>query len=77
MLTAYSAKWGEKVHQSWLELGEMLITKYNDGYVKDEKGAIREVGYPEEWKNEMNRIYPEKFKIPESEKSTKPVNVPH
>jgi len=77
MLTAYSAKWGEKVHQSWLELGEMLITKYNDGYVKDEKGAIREVGYPEEWKNEMNRIYPEKFKIPDSEKPTKPVNVPH
>ena len=77
MLTAYSAKWGEKVHQSWLELGEMLITKYNDGYVKDEKGAIHEVGYPDAWKNEMNRIYPEKFKIPDSEKSTKPVNVPH
>jgi len=77
MLTAYSAKWGEKVHQSWLDLGEMLITKYNDGYVKDEKGAIHEVGYPDAWKNEMNRIYPEKFKIPDSEKPTKPVNVPH
>jgi len=77
MLTSYSAKWGEKVHQSWLDLGEMLITKYNDGYVKDEKGAIHEVGYPDAWKNEMNRIYPEKFKIPDSEKPTKPVNVPH
>jgi dipeptidase len=77
MLTAYSAKWGEKVHQSWLDLGDMLITKYNDGYVKDEKGAIREVGYPEEWKNEMNRIYPEKFKIAYPAKTIKSGNVPH
>lgn len=77
MLTAYSAKWGEKVHQSWLDLGDMLITKYNDGYVKDENGAIREVGYPEEWKNEMNCIYPEKFKIADPAKTIKSGNVPH
>lgn len=77
MLTNYSAKWGQKVHQSWLELGEMLITRYNDGYVKDEKGTIHEVGYPKEWTNEMNRIYPEKFKIADPAKSIKSGNVPH
>lgn len=77
MLTDYSAVWGEKVHKSWLELGETLITKYNDGYVKDDNGNIREVGYPDEWKDEINRIYPEKFKIPGSGKPIRPENIPH
>ncbi len=77
MLTNYSENCGNEVHQSWLELGDMLITKYNDGYVKDENGTIREVGYPQEWKSEINRLYPNKFKIPDTGKSTKPENVPH
>jgi len=65
MLTAYSNLLGEQVHHRWIELGEDLITKYNDGYVKDENGNVEEVGYPNAWKDEINRKYPEKFKIPE------------
>ena len=31
----------------WQELGDFLITKYNDGYIQDENHRPREVGYPE------------------------------
>ena len=65
MLTDYSNNLGKEVHQQWLALGEALITKYNDGYVKDKNGKINEVGYPDEWKDEINRVYPDKFKIPQ------------
>ena len=62
-LTNYSDKCAKEVHEKWLALGEELITKYNDGYIKDENGQIKETGYPEKWKNEINKLYPDKFKI--------------
>lgn len=49
VLTEYCVKSGEMVVKRWIELGELLITKYNDGYVKDENGRPRGVGYPDEW----------------------------
>lgn len=66
-LTHYSSVKGYDIHKRWIELGEYLITKYNDGYVKDEDGTIKEVGYPRHWKNELMNIEPEKFLIPEWE----------
>ena len=30
----------------WRALAEHLITKYNDGYVRDEQGNYPDVGYP-------------------------------
>ncbi len=62
--TAFSNNWGERVLKEWNELGEMLITKYNDGYVKDENGSIKETGYPDTWTEEMYRLDPDKFRIP-------------
>ena len=35
--------------KKWKELAEMLITKYNDGYIKNDKGRAKTAGYPEEW----------------------------
>jgi len=64
-LTQYSADKGTWVHDEWIALGEFLITKYNDGYIKGENNSIGETGYPEEWRNEMIRIYPDKFRIKE------------
>jgi len=63
-LTDYSVSHGEQVVKRWIELGEHLLTKYNDGYVKDERGRPRGVGYPSEWLKEVLRSKPEQFKLP-------------
>ncbi len=48
-LTDYCVSHGEMVVRRWKELGEYLVCKYNDGFVKDENGRPRSVGYPEPW----------------------------
>ena len=45
-LTDYSVMHGEQTVGRWRELAEHLITKYNDGYVRDIHGKYPEVGYP-------------------------------
>jgi len=62
-LTDYSVSHAELVVSRWRELGEHLITKYNDGYVKDEDGRPQEKGYPESWLREVLRARPEQFKL--------------
>ena len=54
-LTDYDVQNTEKVMTRWIELGEELITKYNDGYVKDEKGNPQTVNYPEAYRKEVLR----------------------
>jgi len=76
-LTVYSCQKGEWVHQRWLELGEHLITKYNDGYIKDEKGHPVEKGYSGNWKNSVLNQEPEKFKLPEWEKEEEINDLPY
>jgi len=66
-LTDYSVVQGEMVVTRWRELGEYLITKYNDGYVKDEKGRPEEKGYPETWLREVLRSRPDQFRLPVKE----------
>lgn len=63
-LTNYSVTQGEMVVKRWIELGEFLLTKYNDGYVKNERGRPRGVGYPSEWLREVLKSKPEQFKLP-------------
>ncbi|MBU2652375.1 MAG: C69 family dipeptidase [Bacteroidetes bacterium] len=50
----------------WTELAVFLITKYNDGYVKDDKGRPQETGYPEEWRRRLIGEEPEKYVLPGS-----------
>ena len=64
-LTDYSINQGDMVFKRWIELGEYLLTKYNDGYVKDENGRPRGVGYPSEWLEKVINSKPEQFKLPE------------
>ncbi|MFW6140514.1 MAG: dipeptidase [Acidobacteriota bacterium] len=64
-LTNYSVSQGEAVVKQWVELGEFLLTKYNDGYVKDENGRPRGLGYPAEWLKKVIKEKPDQFKIPE------------
>ena len=62
-LTDYSIMQAEMVVLKWRELGEHLITKYNDGYVKDEDGRPRAKGYPESWLREVLRMCPGQFRL--------------
>ncbi len=62
-LTIYSVEMGDFVHQQWVELGNRLITKYNDGYIKDENRQINATGYPEEWLRFVRDQNPEKHRI--------------
>jgi len=63
-LTNYSVSQGDMVVKRWIELGEHLIGKYNDGYVKDENGRAQGVGYPSEWLKTVLKSKPEQFKLP-------------
>jgi dipeptidase len=62
-LTDYSVTHGEMVVSRWKELGEYLLTKYNDGYVKDENGEPQEEGYPEGWLEQVVKSRPEQFRL--------------
>jgi dipeptidase len=48
-LTKYCVDNAESNFRRWVELGDFLITKYNDGYIQNEKHRAKEVGYPENW----------------------------
>jgi len=62
-LTDYSVSHGELVVRRWRQLGEHLLTKYNDGYVKDEKGRPGEDGYVESWLQTVLKSRPEQFRV--------------
>lgn len=63
-LTNYCVANGENVVKRWRELGEFLITKYNDGYVKDERGRPQSVGYPESWLRDVQKLRGDHFRLP-------------
>jgi len=63
-LTDYCVSHGEEVTKRWTQLGEDLLAKYNDGYVKDEHGRPRSVGYPEEWLRDIQKMRGDHFKLP-------------
>jgi dipeptidase len=62
-LTDYSVSHAEMVVARWKDLGEYLITKYNDGYVKNDKGRPKERGYPEGWLREVIKLRPDQFRM--------------
>ncbi|HRD02058.1 MAG TPA: C69 family dipeptidase [Candidatus Saccharicenans sp.] len=70
-LTNYCLSTASTNLQRWVDLAELLITKYNDGYVQDEKGRPREMGYPEEWLRQEIKKNPERFRLKEGSGSGK------
>lgn len=77
ILTNYSGEAAKIVHSRWIELGEHLITKYNDGYIKNDKGSPKEAPYSEKWKTEVIKSDPEKYKIPEWNKDNSIEELPY
>ncbi|MGD9548241.1 MAG: dipeptidase [Candidatus Krumholzibacteriia bacterium] len=69
-LNDYALTHAEDVVVKWRELGEHLVTRYNDGYVKDESGRPREQGYPEAWLRKVLQQRPEQFRLPQTSEST-------
>jgi dipeptidase len=67
-LTRWCISNAEMAVQDWWNLADHLVTKYNDGYIKNEKGRPQEVGYPEEWLREELRRNPDKFRIKQTRK---------
>ncbi len=63
-LTDYSIWHAEAAVDKWRDLGEYLICKYNDGYIKNENGVPEQVGYPEEWLRRVLNERPEQFRLP-------------
>ncbi len=63
-LTDYSVSAGEQVMRRWKDLAEALFTKYNDGYVQDDKGQPQELGYPEDWLREVVKARGPQLKLP-------------
>jgi dipeptidase len=62
-LTDYSVSHAEMVVARWKELGEHLLTKYNDGYVKNDKGRPEEKGYPDSWLGEVLKSGSDRFRL--------------
>ena len=64
-LTNYSDNAGLMVHRKWVELGNYLVMKYNDGYVKDSAFRIISKGYTEEWFEFIMKYTGKKYKVGE------------
>ena len=64
-LTDYSVMQAEKVTKRWQELAVHLVTKYNDGYVRDENGKYPNTGYPREWLERGLNERPTQFLLPD------------
>lgn len=77
VLTNYSITACNHVHSKWIELGESLITKYNDGYIKDEKGVINEKGYDQQWLDMIKKTNPNRYKLTEWDVEYRNSMVPH
>jgi dipeptidase len=64
-LEDWAVQRAETVTDRWRGLGEQLLTKYNDGYVKDEDGRARERGYPAAWLRTVQGSDPARYRLPE------------
>ena len=64
-LTSYSVSTAEGLVERWKELGEFILTKHNDGYVRAsaEEGTVG-VEYPEAWLRRLIKENPHQFKLP-------------
>ena len=70
-LTDYCVLHAEDVVRKWRDLGEHLVTRYNDGYIQDDDGRPHEVGYPESWLREVLKLRPDQFRLPQDQDKLK------
>jgi hypothetical protein len=66
-LSEYSVGQAEETVRRWKALGELLLTRYNDGYVAGDDPESVERGYPEPWLERVVSERPEQFHIERAE----------
>lgn len=71
-LTDYSVMHAESTVERWRALTGHLITKYNDGYIRSDKGEYPDVGYPEAWLRRVIQERPHQFRLPAAQPAAKP-----
>jgi len=64
-LTTYCVSTAEGLLQRWKELGEYIITRHNDGFVRHPHDNTEGVEYPEAWLRRIIEENPEQFLLPE------------
>jgi dipeptidase len=69
-LTDYSITQAEMVMSRWQDLAGHLITKYNDGYVKNAEGEAEDSGYPEAWLRDVIELRPDQFYLKPAERDS-------
>ena len=62
-LTNYCVVNAEASIKKWWRLADFLVTRYNDGYIQDEKGRPREIGYPGKWLKKEIMADPQKKRL--------------
>lgn len=76
LLTRFSDACAHTTLERWLELGDFLIVRYNDGYVKNEKQQIESKGYPPQWRKQIIQNAPDRYRLPQIEKVLKEEEMP-
>jgi len=67
-LTNYCVANGELNIKKWWRLADHLVTKYNDGYIQNEKGRPQEIGYPGKWLEREIKANPKKKRLKQERK---------
>ncbi|MCP5105273.1 MAG: dipeptidase [bacterium] len=67
-LTNYCVSTAEANIKKWWRLADFLVTKYNDGYIQNEKGRPQEIGYPETWLKREVKANPNKKRLKQERK---------
>jgi len=68
-LTDWSVGGADRLFERWRELAGEIITRHVDGFVKDENGRSRGVGYPEAWLRRVVEERGEQLSLPEKPKT--------
>jgi hypothetical protein len=63
-LTTYCVSTAEGLLERWKELGEYILTKHNDGFVRRPQDKSEGVEYPESWLRRILMENPDQFRLP-------------
>jgi dipeptidase len=64
-LTTYCVSTADNLVERWKELGEQILTKHNDGFVREPgSGKSEGVEYPQDWLRRLIQDNPDQFKLP-------------
>ncbi|MBN2071752.1 MAG: C69 family dipeptidase [Candidatus Krumholzibacteriota bacterium] len=76
-LTDYSENAANRIVKQYRGLAELLIRKYNDGYIQHEKGRAKEEGYSEKWLRKVLELHPEKYRLNRWESDSLETDLPY